>query len=143
MGSVFKSDDKKVKFYASFLVLTSVFSFVPTHTHNNKFSLSKFEEFMVTFMKLRLSLCDQDLGYQFGVHQSTISRIFHRWIDIMFIKLKPLIKWPDGKELQKSMPIDFCSNFKRCVVIIDCFEIFCERPYPLKARAQTTNITTL
>ena len=55
----------------------------------------------------------------------------------MYVKLKPLIKWPNREELLKTMPMDFRSNFKRCVVIIDCFEIFCERPYPLKARAQT------
>ena len=33
--------------------------------------------------------------------------------------------------------MDFRVIYKKCVVIIDCFEIFCERPYPLKARAQT------
>ena len=54
----------------------------------------------------------------------------------MFIRLKPLIKWPNREELQKSMPMDFRVNYKKCVVIIDSFEIFCERPYPLKARAQ-------
>ena len=27
--------------------------------------------------------------------------------------------------------------FKKCAVIIDCFEFFCERPKPVKARAQT------
>ena len=28
-------------------------------------------------------------------------------------------------------------NFRHCVVIIDCFEFFCERPTKLKARPQT------
>ena len=42
----------------------------------------------------------------------------------MFISLKPLIKWPSREELQKSMPMDFRSNFKKCTVIIDCFEIY-------------------
>ena len=135
-----KSDDKKVKFYTglpSFLVLMSVFKLVSIHSHNSRSVLSQFEEFIVTLMKLRLSLFDQDLGYRLGLHQTTISRIFHKWIDIMFIRLKPLIKWPNREELQKSMPMDFRVNYKKCVVIIDCFEIFCERPYPLKARAQT------
>ena len=35
------------------------------------------------------------------------------------------------------MPIDFRSKFRRCVIIIDCFEVFCQRPSNLKARAQT------
>ena len=133
-----KSDDQKVKFYTglpSFFILMSVFNLVSINSHSDKFVLSKFEEFMITLMKLRLSLFNQDLGYRFEIHQSTISRIFHRWIDAMFIRLKTLIKWPNREELQKSMPMDFRLNFKKCVVIIDCFEIFCERPYPLKAKS--------
>ena len=55
----------------------------------------------------------------------------------MFIRLKPLIKWPQQEKLQKTMPMDFRSNFKKCVVIIDCSEVFRERPKSLKARAQT------
>ena len=55
----------------------------------------------------------------------------------MLVRLKLLIKWPNREELHKTMPIDFRANFKKYVVIIDCLENFCERPYPLKARAQT------
>ena len=55
----------------------------------------------------------------------------------MFLRLKPLIKWPGREELRKTMPVDFKTHFSKCVVIIDCFEVFCERPKPLKARAQT------
>ena len=35
------------------------------------------------------------------------------------------------------MPQDFKEHFRKCVCILDCFEIFCERPSNLKARAQT------
>ena len=55
----------------------------------------------------------------------------------MYVRLKPLIKWPGREELYKTMPLDFKAHFKKCAVIIDCFEVFCERPKPLKARAQT------
>ena len=123
-------NDQKIQFYTglpSFIVLETVFKFVSSQYHSNKFTLSSFEEFMVTLMKLRLSLFEQDLAFRFGVHQSTISQIFRRWIDIMYVKLKPLIKWPNREELLKTLPMDFRSHFKRCVVIIDCFEIFCER----------------
>ena len=136
-----KSDNQRVRFYTglpSFLVLMSVFNHVSAHhSHNNKFALSSFREFIITLMKLRLSLFDQDLAYRFGVHQTTISRIFHRWLNLMYVRLKPLVAWPSRDELRKSMPMDFRSTFPKCAVIIDCFEIFCERPYPLKARAQT------
>ena len=37
----------------------------------------------------------------------------------------------------KTMPNDFRKHFKKCVLIIDCFEVFIERPASLLARAQT------
>ena len=55
----------------------------------------------------------------------------------MFVRLQPLIRWPGREELLKTMPLSFKANFKQCVVVMDCFEVFCERPKALKARAQT------
>ena len=34
------------------------------------------------------------------------------------------------------MPIVFRSKFRKCICIIDCLEVFCERPSGLKAKAQ-------
>ena len=93
----------------------------------------------MVLMKLRLNLFDKDLAYRFGVSQSSVSRYFAKWIDIMFVRLQPLVKWPSREELQLTiyMPVVFRKEFNRCVAIIDCFEVFCERPKSLKARAQT------
>ena len=35
------------------------------------------------------------------------------------------------------MPEEFKQAFPKCVCLIDCFEVFCERPRDLTARAQT------
>ena len=40
-------------------------------------------------------------------------------------------------KVTKTMPVDFRHHFKRCICIIDCFEVFCEIPSDLMARAQT------
>ena len=88
-------------------------------------------------MKLCLNLGDQDLAYRFGVNQSTIARHVKKWIDILYIRLGPLVKWPDRGELVRTQPMEFRKIFGKCVVIIDCFEVFMERPTNLKARAQT------
>ena len=78
----FKSDGNKVKFYTGLpccSILMVVFNFVSPHVkHDDRHSLSRFEQFIATLMKLRLNLFDQDLAYRFGVHQSTISRNFKR-----------------------------------------------------------------
>ena len=104
--------------------------------HGNSI-LSVFQEFLLTLMKMCLNLHDQDLAYRFGVSQSTVSRCFRKWIDIMYIRLKPTIHWPSREEVSKTMPFDFRREVNRCICIIDWFEVFCERPSDLMARAQT------
>ena len=54
----------------------------------------------------------------------------------MYVHLKSLVVWPDREQLQKTMPLSFKKNFSNCVCIIDCFEVYCERPSDLMARAQ-------
>ena len=48
-----------------------------------------------------------------------------------------LIYWPEKPALRKSLPKCFRKNYRRAVCIIDCTEIFTERPFSLNARAQT------
>ena len=96
-----------------------------------------FQQFLITLMKLRLNVCDQDIAYRFGISQSTVSKNFRKWVNIMYLYLKPFIVWPGREEVLKTMPEAFKREFKKCICIIDCFEVFCERPCDLMARAQT------
>ena len=134
--------DERVKFYTglpSYAILMAIFNFVAAHVPEScsPNSLTNFQQFLMVLMKLRLNLFDKDLAYRSGVSQSSVSRYFAKWIDIMFVRLQPLVKWPGREELQLTMPVVFRKEFNRCVAIIDCFEVFCERPKSLKARAQT------
>ena len=59
-------------------------------------------------------------------------------ITVMHAWLVPLlVVWPKREVLRASMPLSFRSKFRKCACIIDCFELFIERPSDLKARAQT------
>ena len=101
----FKDDDQKVNFYTgqpSFLIISNFVSPHVKHGSSKTHALSKFKEYIATLMKLCLGLFDLDLAYRFSVHQSTISHNFRKWIDAMFTRLKPLMKWPGRKELQKT-----------------------------------------
>ena len=51
--------------------------------------------------------------------------------------LKPFIVWPECEEVMKTMPDSFKREFYRCICIIDCFEVFCERPSDLMADKNT------
>ena len=48
-----------------------------------------------------------------------------------------VINWPDRKDLWKTMPLCFQYTFGRKVTVIDCFEVFIEKPTDLLARSQT------
>ena len=54
----------------------------------------------------------------------------------MYVKLKSLIKWPDHDASHKTLPHVFRQYFPRLTAIIDCTEIFIDRPKSLNARAQ-------
>ena len=90
-------------------------------------------------MKIRLDLSNEFLGYLFNISASTVSRIFCHTLEVFYVRLVPaLVKWPQREELRLTMPYSFRnSSFKRCVCIIDCFEIFITRPSNLLARALT------
>ena len=47
------------------------------------------------------------MGYRFVVSNSTVSRIFHKWMDSMYYKLKPYIRWPDKETVHKTLPPAF------------------------------------
>ena len=123
----------------NYVLLMSLFSFLSesvSHTHRN--CLTAFQEFLLTMMRLRFNLPFQDLAYHFNISKSTASRTFDKWIDVMATVLKFLIKWPNREELQKTMPTDFVQVYGRKVaVIVDCFEVFIERPGDLLACAST------
>ena len=137
----FQESDEKSKFYTglpNFLVLMQVFNLCETYIkHTNRSALEKFEQMILVLVRLRLNLPLQDLGYRFGVSVPTASRIWKKWIDVLSIRLKFLIELPEMEILHEAMPLDFKESFGKISIIIDCFEVFIERPSNLLARAQT------
>ena len=79
---------------------------------------------------------DEDIAYRFSVHRTTVSSNFHKVLDVMAARTAHLIKWPDRETLQETLPSSFRQFFKKYCVIIDCTEVFIERPSDLLARAQ-------
>ena len=135
-------DDDYVHFYTGLpnaMVLKSVFDHVvKTLPVERSTKLSPFQEFMVVMLKLRLNSPIEDLSYRFGVSVSSVSRILLKWLKQMDIRLQDLIIWPEREELQRTMPECFKVSFgTKVAIIIDCFEVFIERPSNLEARACT------
>lgn len=102
-----------------------------------KKSLNAFKVLMLTLMRLRLNVSTTFLSCVFNVSIATASRVFTDVIDVMFIRMKPLVIWPERAQLVKTMPMQFRKQFGKKCVIIDCFEVFIDCPSNLKARAET------
>ena len=87
-------------------------------------------------IKLHLGLSQADLRYRFKLVNLWSLASFVILLDAMFNRLQWLVKWPVW-DTQKSMPIAFRKHCPKCTVIIDCLEVFIDRPSNLLVRALT------
>ena len=138
----FKENKKLLHFYAgldSFTVLMAIFNLISAAIPSRgTCKLSSFEYFTLVLMKLRLHASNYDLAFRFGISESTVSRIFIKWIEAMDTRLSFLITCPSREALQKTMPFCFRPNYGLNVTsIIDCFELFIEKPSDLFAKSCT------
>ncbi|XP_077498994.1 uncharacterized protein LOC144112615 [Amblyomma americanum] len=137
-----RSSEPKVVFYtgiASFTTLLAIFKMLePFVSHSVNNSLAKFQEFVLFLMKIKLNLQNADLAFRFNVSESTVSRIFDKWLHVAHCRLKSQVMWPERSALQRTMPQAFYDSFGSDVaVIIDCFEIKIERPSSYLPRSET------
>ena len=63
-------------------------------------------QLLVTLMKLRLNLNNEDIGYRFAVHPITVSRTITAMLDILYGKLKPMIMWPSKEDWERTTGIE-------------------------------------
>ena len=93
-------------------------------------------QIVLVLVWLGLNLPFQYLSLQTKLALSTVNSIFQRVTDVMYEKLKFLIHWPDRNYIFEILPPIFKATFPRLTSIVNCFEIFIERPRNLKSRAQ-------
>jgi len=88
-------------------------------------------------MKLRHNTSYVGLGYRFGISKQDSSYIFKNVIVILFETFPYIVHWPDRDALRTNVPQCFQEHYgKKVAVIVDCFEIGCEKPPNARARAQ-------
>lgn len=143
ISETIKNEPKAVSFFTGidsyeklWMMFNWILKFVPKE--DKRVKLSYFDQFCLTLMKLRLNSLEQDLAYRFRVAVSTVSKYIHFWIHAMYVCYVPaLITWPTRENMRGTVPLFFRDKFFNCVCIIDCFEIFCQRPIKVKERAST------
>ena len=111
-----KGDDEKVRFYTglpNYEVFEKLYQLLePLLSKDDKKStISLFDELLMVLVKLRLGVPNEDLGYRFHVSSSWVSVVFHKWITLMSVELKCLVRWPDTVALHEHLPSTFRKHF--------------------------------
>lgn len=138
---VMKSD-KTVKFHTG-LVSKVMFSallglVLSIWTPTPKTRLNPQQQFIMVLMRLRLGLLTKDLAGRFGVSAGSVSEVFHAWIDVLAVNMQKFVIWPSRKALRAHQPKAFKDPlFENVRGIIDCTEVFIQRPTYMTARSQT------
>lgn len=132
----FRGDNKKTNFFtgiSNFATLEELFNLCePLLPYSRK--LTKFQIMFIVLNRFRLNLSFKYFSYQFDVSIPTISKHFHSALTVMYKKLRYFVYWPERECIRKTMPLAFQEQFNDTIVlIIDCFEVFIERPANLKA----------
>ncbi|XP_072014153.1 LOW QUALITY PROTEIN: uncharacterized protein [Amphiura filiformis] len=86
------------------------------------------DELLMTLMKLRLNLREDDLAFRFGIGQSTVSQVLSTWLPFLQKELDAFINWPSKEATLKYYPACFHKYKGTVRCIIDCTEIQIERP---------------
>ena len=142
-----RNNDDATKFYtglnswglfehlASFLSKQYKSIHLSRYVHIVKYSPE--DSLLLVLMRFWLNSRLEDLSYRFSIPISTINNIVQNWIDIMHESLKFLINWPSQEVIRANMPQVFKDLYPRSRCIIDCSEVFIERPCAYDARAQS------
>lgn len=104
---------------------------------SDKCRISKHNRLLMFLMKMKTGLTYLALGVLFGVHRTTVSRIFLSTLQHLTQATANLVYWPDKDTVQASMPECFHPQFSNTRVIIDCTEFKIDVPASVDDRVYT------
>ena len=96
--------------------------------------LSVDEQFFAVLVRLRTNVSVRELSRRLKITQSSFSRMFTTWINFLAKELEALNAFT--ARTRASRGASSFKNFPRTRMIIDCTEVYTERPSGLKARQQ-------
>ncbi|XP_071173225.1 uncharacterized protein [Mytilus edulis] len=100
-------------------------------------SMDPIDELFMFLCRLRCGFLTEDLSVRFNIHASTVSRKIITWTNYLYFILGGINIWPSRGKIMEHMPQDFKLLYPSTRVIIDCTEIFTERPSSLALASKT------
>ncbi|KAJ8720636.1 hypothetical protein PYW08_006101 [Mythimna loreyi] len=99
-----------------------------TLTISHKYSISKEDRLFILLIKVKTGMTFSALSVLFGVHRTTISRIFYTTLENVAKSTANFVFWPNKDTVQATMPDCFRPKYSNTRVIIDCTEFRIEVP---------------
>ena len=100
--------------------------------------LKPHDELLLTLVRLRLALLEEDLAFRFGICQSLVSQIIHTWISVSYNHLVLNMDWWISREAnRKLVPKAFVEKYLYTRAIFDATEIFIQKPSDLSCHSTT------
>ena len=100
--------------------------------------LSEKEEMIMCLMKIRLGLLNEDLADRFGVSPTHVTNVITTWFKLLSAVLGTLVFNPSKEVVKGNLPPSFQkAPYHDVRHIIDCTEVFIEKPNNLTIAAQT------
>ena len=86
------------------------------------------DQLFSVLIRLRRGLDALDVCVRFNISEATYSRLFTTWITFLSKELRLLFPFPTKKQVVEWMPSIFKQHFPNTRIIIDCYEVECQRP---------------
>ncbi|XP_075542618.1 uncharacterized protein LOC142576388 [Dermacentor variabilis] len=100
--------------------------------------LTRADQLLLCLMRLRLGLLYGHLARIFQISVSTVSNYVSYMLSLLCKVMKKVVIWLPKSHIRNSMPDSFIENkHDDTTCILDCTEVFLQRPKKLMARAQT------
>lgn len=151
----FGNDDNNIAFYTGFTSYKALIVFFkwieptaqnahsPYYAPSDTVSLAGrprcmplIDEMFMFLCKLRVGLLEQDLSTRFNCSIPTVSRKFLTWVNLVYFVLGRIPIWLPRDMIDFYMPESFRKTYPSTRVIIDCTELYTEKPSSLLLNSQ-------
>lgn len=92
------------------------------------------QKLVIFLMKMKLGVSFASIAVLFGLHRTTVSRIFFFVLSNLLSAMQRWIPRPSLEAVQATMPACFRLHYPRCRYIIDCTELRTEEPATVEQR---------
>lgn len=108
-----------------------------TCDYTNSFHIHPRDQVLMTLMKLRLNLLQEDIAERFQVSQPCVSKVISHWLEVMEEKMRPYIPWLPRETIRATMPQCFKEHYPTTTCVIDCSETPLQKPHNLDSRGES------